>query len=72
MEQNALWPEPDKNYISSMTLLSAVWPTLRHRKYVWAAIQDTGSTQFGNLDNGLQYPCDHPMVKACGNTGTAR
>ncbi|XP_022102003.1 uncharacterized protein LOC110985345 [Acanthaster planci] len=68
VEQNALWPEPDKNYILSTSLLSAVWPTLRHRAYVWAAIEDTGSADFGNLDNGLQYPCDHPRAKACGKT----
>ncbi|XP_022103276.1 uncharacterized protein LOC110986013 isoform X2 [Acanthaster planci] len=68
MEQNALWPEPDKNYISSTSSLSAVWPTLRHRAYTWAAIEDTGSTDFGDLDKGLQYPCDHPRMKACGET----
>ncbi|XP_022100380.1 uncharacterized protein LOC110984469 isoform X2 [Acanthaster planci] len=68
LEQNALWPEPDKNYVSSTSSLSAVWPTLRHRAYVWAAIEDTGSTKFGDLDSGLQYPCDHPHVKACGDT----
>ncbi|XP_022105050.1 uncharacterized protein LOC110986986 isoform X2 [Acanthaster planci] len=67
-DQNALWPEPDKNYISSTSSLSAVWPTLRHRAYVWGAIEDTGSTKFGDLDSGLQYPCDHPHVKACGDT----
>ncbi|XP_038051300.1 uncharacterized protein LOC119724354 isoform X2 [Patiria miniata] len=68
IEQNAMWPEPDKNYISSTSSLSAVWPTLRHRAYTWAAILDTGSTAFGNLDDGLQYPCDHPRAKACGKT----
>ncbi|XP_038057739.1 uncharacterized protein LOC119729229 [Patiria miniata] len=66
MEQNAIWPEPDKNYISSTSSLSAVWPTLRHRAYVWAAIEDTGS--FENLDDGLQYPCDHPRSITCGST----
>ncbi|XP_038050780.1 uncharacterized protein LOC119723938 isoform X2 [Patiria miniata] len=68
IEQNANWPEPDKNYISSTSSLSAVWPTLRHRAYTWAAILDTGSSAFGNLDDGLQYPCDHPRAKACGET----
>ncbi|XP_038071216.1 uncharacterized protein LOC119740085 [Patiria miniata] len=68
LELNAAWHEPDKDYISSTTSLSAVWPQLRHRAYVWAAIEDIGTTEFGNLDNGLQFPCDHPMQKACGQT----
>ncbi|XP_038050540.1 uncharacterized protein LOC119723761 [Patiria miniata] len=68
IEQNALLPEPDKNYISSTSSLSAVWPTLRHRAYIWAVIEDIGSNALGNLDHGLQYPCDHPMMKACGET----
>ncbi|XP_038050879.1 uncharacterized protein LOC119724031 [Patiria miniata] len=68
IEQNSLWPEPDKNYISSTSSLSAVWPTLRHRAYIWAVIEDIGSNALGNLDNGLHYPCDHPMKKDCGET----
>ncbi|XP_071798435.1 uncharacterized protein [Asterias amurensis] len=68
LEQNALWLEADKNYISSTTVLSAVWPSLRHRNYVWAAVKDTGSAVFGDLDSGLNYPCEHPMAVGCGNT----
>ncbi|XP_022107048.1 uncharacterized protein LOC110988105 [Acanthaster planci] len=68
LEPNAVWPEPDKNYISSTSSLSAVWPTLRHRAYFWAAIEDTGSTDFGDLDLGLEYPCNHSRVMACGET----
>ncbi|XP_071784665.1 uncharacterized protein [Asterias amurensis] len=68
LEQNALWLEADANYISSTTVLSAVWPSLRHRNYVWAAVKDTGSADFGDLDIGLNYPCEHPMAVGCGNT----
>ncbi|XP_022103295.1 uncharacterized protein LOC110986023 [Acanthaster planci] len=68
IEQNAMWPEPDKNYVSSTSFLSAVWPTLRHRDYFWAAIEDAGLTDFGDLDKGLQYPCDHPRAISCGRT----
>ncbi|XP_033637440.1 uncharacterized protein LOC117298344 isoform X1 [Asterias rubens] len=68
LEQNAVWLEADKNYISSTTVLSAVWPSLRHRNYVWAAVKDAGSAGFGDLNNGLNYPCEHPMAVGCGNT----
>ncbi|XP_022088109.1 uncharacterized protein LOC110977889 isoform X2 [Acanthaster planci] len=68
LELNAAWHEPDRDYVLSRTFLAAVWPQLRHRAYVWAAVQDIGTADFGNLDQGLHFPCEHPMAEACGET----
>ncbi|XP_041351011.1 uncharacterized protein LOC121369994 [Gigantopelta aegis] len=39
LEQNARWFQDDVDYTPYSNMLSAVWPTLRHRDYTWAVVE---------------------------------
>lgn len=72
LEQNAVWKESDIDYIPYINILSAVWPTLRHRTYIWAVLEMI------NFDITMYYkeeslkladPCSTPHAIKCGKTG---
>ena len=44
--QNAEWNKNDKDYVNTLTDLSAVWPTLRHGQYTWAVVEDNPNDDF--------------------------
>ncbi|XP_041351012.1 uncharacterized protein LOC121369995 [Gigantopelta aegis] len=48
LEQNARWFQDDVDYTPYSNMLSAVWPTLRHRDYTWAV-----------MEGGSIEPADH-------------
>ncbi|VDI13269.1 Hypothetical predicted protein, partial [Mytilus galloprovincialis] len=71
LEQNAVWKESDIDYIPYINILSAAWPTLRHRSYTWAVLEMI------NLDITMYYreespklsdPCSTPHAIKCGKT----
>ncbi len=67
LEENAGWVLPDADYTPYSNRLSAVWADLRYNTYTYAVIEDSGS--FGNLDTGLQNPCNHEgLVGECHTT----
>eukprot|EP00058_Branchiostoma_floridae_P022361 XP_002607851.1 hypothetical protein BRAFLDRAFT_117282 [Branchiostoma floridae] len=71
LELNADWTEYDIDYTNETTMLSAVWPTLRHRKYEWAVLEDkTGSSLSAMAGHHLSVPnpCDHQDMIQCGRT----
>ncbi|XP_072033178.1 uncharacterized protein [Amphiura filiformis] len=63
--QNDRWTQPDIDYITTLTEMSATWPTLRHHDYVWAVIEDNNEHDF---QNGLPYPCETHQTLKCGHT----
>lgn len=73
LEQNALWPEADKDYTPYKNVISAVWPTLRHKNYDYAILEakDIDVTTYYRQVNQLtlKIPCDHPDRIKCGHTG---
>ncbi|KAL3841826.1 hypothetical protein ACJMK2_019925 [Sinanodonta woodiana] len=69
--QNALWSLQDQDYTPYKNVLSAVWPTLRHRVYDWAVIKWNVAeqvTHFMRTDLSFENPCSHPDAIACGRT----
>ena len=72
-ESNTEWALPDVDYTPYTNILSAVWPTLRHKSYTWGVIQAT----VNNVDRFYKSftdiiitdPCSHPDVITCGHTG---
>lgn len=73
LEQNALWTEADRDYTPYKNVISAVWPTLRHKNYDYAIIEvrEVDVTTYYRQVNQLQLkiPCDHPDRIICGHTG---
>ncbi|CAC5386462.1 unnamed protein product [Mytilus coruscus] len=72
LEQNALWTEADRDYTAYKNVISAVWPTLRHKNYDYAVIEakDIDVTTYYRQVNqlNLKIPCDHPDRIKCGHT----
>ncbi|CAC5386466.1 unnamed protein product [Mytilus coruscus] len=72
LEQNALWPEADSDYTPYKNVISAVWPTLRHKNYDYAVLEakDIDVTTYYRQVNqlNLKIPCDHPDRIKCGHT----
>ncbi|XP_076085327.1 uncharacterized protein LOC143056126 [Mytilus galloprovincialis] len=72
LEQNALWTEADRDYTPYKNVISAVWPTLRHKNYDYAIIEvrEVDVTTYYRQVNQLQLkiPCDHPDRIICGHT----
>ncbi|XP_046562881.1 uncharacterized protein LOC124271764 [Haliotis rubra] len=70
LDQNSHWNDAD--YTPYKNILSAVWPTLRHRNYTWAVVSGD------QLDPSSHYkretlmivtdPCSMPGVIKCGHT----
>ena len=73
LAKNDKWEYPDEDYTPYKNVISAVWPSLRHRAYVYAIINaktvdvTTYYEQINQLD--LVDPCSHPDAIKCGSTG---
>ncbi|XP_035676037.1 uncharacterized protein LOC118415485 [Branchiostoma floridae] len=71
LELNADWTEYDIDYTNETTMLSAVWPTLRHRKYEWAVLEDKSGSSLSAMAGhhlSVPNPCDHQDMIECGRT----
>ncbi|XP_019633113.1 PREDICTED: uncharacterized protein LOC109476570 [Branchiostoma belcheri] len=71
LELNGDWTEYDIDYTSETTMLSAVWPTLRHRKYEFAVLEDKSGSSLSAMAGhhlSIPNPCDHQDMIACGRT----
>eukprot|EP00058_Branchiostoma_floridae_P022359 XP_002607849.1 hypothetical protein BRAFLDRAFT_117284 [Branchiostoma floridae] len=71
LELNTDWTEYDIDYTSETTMLSAVWPTLRHRKYEWAVLEDKSGSSLSAMAGhhlSVPNPCDHQDMIVCGRT----
>ncbi|CAH1250566.1 Hypp8875 [Branchiostoma lanceolatum] len=71
LELNADWTEYDIDYTNETTMLSAVWPTLRHRKYEWAVLEDKSGSSLSAMAGhhlSVPNPCDHQDMIECGQT----
>ncbi|XP_064635756.1 uncharacterized protein LOC135492940 [Lineus longissimus] len=72
MEQNAHWEVEDQDYSPWTNILSAVWPTLRHRNYTYAVIMDSSLNAYTHYirPDAMSYPdpCSLPTAIACGET----
>ncbi|KAK3581570.1 hypothetical protein CHS0354_031918 [Potamilus streckersoni] len=69
--QNGIWAVQDQDYTPYKNILSAVWPTLRHRVYDWAIIEwnvDEQITHLARTGLILENPCGHPNAITCGRT----
>ncbi|ESO88602.1 hypothetical protein LOTGIDRAFT_234472 [Lottia gigantea] len=69
LDQNARWNEPDVDYTPYYDIISAVWPTLRHRNYTWGLLEgplQLTSTLYSNPDIIIPDPCSHPAIVICG------
>jgi hypothetical protein len=40
LEKNGGWKYPDVDYTPYKNILSATWPLLRHKNYLWAVIDE--------------------------------
>ena len=73
LEQNGDWKLADADYTPHQNMLSAVWPTLRHRNYTWAVLSgDHVDPPFHYKRESimtLANPCALPDVIQCGTTG---
>jgi hypothetical protein len=73
MEQNSHWEEDDKDYTPWTNILSATWPTLRHRNYTYAIIMDNTLNAYTHYirPDEMSYPdpCSLSTAIACGETG---
>ncbi|XP_048243311.1 uncharacterized protein LOC124141844 isoform X1 [Haliotis rufescens] len=70
LEQNSHWHDAD--YTPYKNILSAVWPTLRHRNYTWAVVSgdqvDPSSHYKRESLMTVTDPCSMPDVIRCGHT----
>jgi len=73
LEENTAWTLPDADYTPYQNILSAVWPSLRHKSYNWGVLKvdvnnaDTFYTDFTELS--VTDPCSRPETIKCGITG---
>ncbi|CAC5375358.1 unnamed protein product [Mytilus coruscus] len=73
LETNAAWTLLDADYTPYKNVLSALWPSLRHKSYQWGVVQvknidaQTFYTEF--TDIVISDPCSHPDSIQCGQTG---
>ncbi|CAH1259274.1 ADGRL2 [Branchiostoma lanceolatum] len=73
LAQNQKWPTSDQEFTPARDKLSAVWPTLRHRRYKWKVVSDDAIQHWAYVvpRNALRYSdydCSAPQVLACGET----
>ncbi|XP_076117799.1 uncharacterized protein LOC143085385 [Mytilus galloprovincialis] len=72
LEENAYWPEPDMDYTPYKNVISAAWPTLRHKDYDYAILDAKTidvTTYYHQISQlSLTKPCDHPDSIRCGHT----
>ncbi|XP_063415906.1 uncharacterized protein LOC134697555 [Mytilus trossulus] len=72
LEENAYWPEPDMDYTPYKNIISAAWPTLRHKDYEYAILDAKTidvTTYYHQISQlSLPKPCDHPDSIRCGHT----
>ncbi|XP_071082513.1 uncharacterized protein [Haliotis cracherodii] len=72
LEQNERWNIADADYTPHRNILSAVWPTLRHRNYTWAVVSgdqvDPSSHYKRESLMTFTKPCSIPDVIKCGHT----
>ncbi|XP_067663316.1 uncharacterized protein [Haliotis asinina] len=70
LDQNSHWHDVD--YTPHKNILSAVWPTLRHRNYTWAVVAgdrvDPSSHYKRESLMTVPDPCRLPDVIKCGHT----
>ncbi|XP_046562884.1 uncharacterized protein LOC124271767 [Haliotis rubra] len=70
LDQNSHWNDAD--YTPYKNILSAVWPTLRHRNYTWAVVAgdqlDPSSHYMRETLMIVTDPCSMPDVIKCGHT----
>ncbi|XP_046543946.1 uncharacterized protein LOC124254113 [Haliotis rubra] len=70
--QNNRWVHDDVDYTPYKNILSAVWPTLRHRNYTWAVVSgdqvDPSSHYKKDSLMTVTDPCSMPDVVRCGQT----
>lgn len=73
LAKNDLWSVPDQDYTPYKNVISAVWPTLRHRSYNYAVIDAKTvdvTTYYRQVNQlSLRDPCSHPDALKCGYTG---
>ncbi|XP_067680773.1 uncharacterized protein [Haliotis asinina] len=73
LEQNARWPKVDVDYTPYKNILSAVWPSLRHRKYKWAVVAGNKLDPTSHFKREslmtVSDPCALAHVIKCGETG---
>ncbi|ESO88609.1 hypothetical protein LOTGIDRAFT_165393 [Lottia gigantea] len=71
LDQNVRWNEPDVDYTPYNDIISAIWPTLRHRNYTWGLLEgplQPTSTLYSNPDIIIPDPCSHPAIVICGHS----
>jgi len=72
LTQNYAWEDKDVDYTPYQNVISAVWPTLRHRNYKYAVLKadalEVTSYYLPTNQLDLSEPCDHPSAIACGET----
>ncbi|XP_071088930.1 uncharacterized protein [Haliotis cracherodii] len=72
LDQNNYWEHDDADYTPYKNILSAVWPTLRHRNYTWAVVSgdqvDPSSHYKRESLMTVSDPCSMPDVIRCGHT----
>ncbi|XP_046345841.2 uncharacterized protein LOC124126446 [Haliotis rufescens] len=72
LEENDVWQRVDLDYTPYKNMLSAVWPSLRHRKYKWAVIAGDKMDNTSHFKQGRRMtntdPCAMADVVKCGET----
>ncbi|XP_046570853.1 uncharacterized protein LOC124279103 [Haliotis rubra] len=72
LDQNGGWDTADADYTPYRNVLSAVWPTLRHRNYTWAVVSgdQLDPSSHYKKDSLMTFtdPCSMPDVIKCGHT----
>lgn len=72
LTKNDYWTEADQDYTPYKNVISAVWPTLRHRSYTYAVLNAKTidvTTYYQQINQlSLKDPCDHPDAIKCGAT----
>ncbi|XP_064643194.1 uncharacterized protein LOC135497317 isoform X2 [Lineus longissimus] len=70
-KQNDAWLIPDRDYTPYINILSATWPSLRHRKYKYSVIEDETMDAIAHFKTGeiiFEDPCSLPTKIKCGFT----
>ncbi|XP_046557202.1 uncharacterized protein LOC124266452 [Haliotis rubra] len=71
LDQNSHWKHDDADYTPYKNILSAVWPTLRHRNYTWAVVAGDQLVPSSHYKREtlmtVSDPCNVPDVIKCGH-----
>ncbi|CAC5375033.1 unnamed protein product [Mytilus coruscus] len=72
LEENAAWILTGADYTPFKNVLSAVWPSLRHKPYQWGVVEvnsNNAQTFYKEFtDVVISDPCSHPNTVLCGQT----